>query len=83
MEAATKGNALFSFLGQLGKDCELFQVLFERPGGRAPHDLSSANDFRSENAASRSDHGARLDAGFIADSHLAADHSVVFDDDSA
>ena len=57
---------------------ELLQVFFQRTRRRSPHHLSFANDLGRENPAAGAQHRAGLDASFVADAHLSADHGVVF-----
>ena len=59
------------------------QILFERPRGRAPDNLTRADDLRRKDAAARSQNRSRLDASLIADADLSANDSVILDDHSA
>ena len=68
----------FAQLRQSRQIRELLQVFLQRARGSSPHYLPFANDLRSENAAAGAQHGAGLDARFVSDAHLSADHGIIF-----
>jgi UDP-N-acetylglucosamine acyltransferase len=58
-------------------------MFLQGPRGRSPHYLALANDLGCEDAATGTEDRARFNARLVANSHLAADHCVVFHDHAA
>ncbi len=74
---------VFAFFCKARQHRQLLQVLLQRPGRRAPHDLPRADDLRSQHAASGTQHGARFNPRLVADPYLSADDRVIFDHHAA